>query len=429
MDLGRYASAKRTRSVWVFSLCLVWGLGIVGATDVARAAEEVIVDGVPHVKNGAEPEQGRVTWELEELWRAGGYDEDVFFGLITQVTNDEQGNIYLLDTQISEVRVFSPEGEELRTLSRQGEGPGEVNRPIDMLFMPDGTLGLAQAFPGKIVQIDLEGNPAGSFEPGSADPTQGGFFVFLDAKASASHVVIAGIRLGPTEDMQGQKRTRFLASYAPDGTEDVRYLESSNEFRPPDIRIAEKDEFFVYPRRWTLDAGGRVYAATARDEFEITVYEPDGSVARVIRRDFTSKKRTADETARIEAAFEAQRAQVEAQGLTMEIEIEDYEPVISQIRLHNDQLWVYHNGSYRDVPEGVMGIWDVFSKDGRYLQEVSIAVDADGFQDGLFFVGDKRLLVVKGLAEAALAMQNISVPGSDEEEPEPMEVICYRVAS
>ena len=99
--------------------------------------------------------------ELEEIWRIGGEDdEDVLLGIITRALVDEEDNIYLLDQQLSEVQVFSSDGEYMKTLGREGSGPGEVTRPGDFLFMPDGTLGLVQIFPGKIVKVDLNGVPA-----------------------------------------------------------------------------------------------------------------------------------------------------------------------------------------------------------------------------------------------------------------------------
>ena len=82
---------------------------------------------------------------LEELWRAGG-DDELLLGRIEEVRLGPDGNLYLMDQQLSQVLVLSPDGEYMRTLSREGEGPGEVRRPAGMLFMPDGNLGLLQPF-------------------------------------------------------------------------------------------------------------------------------------------------------------------------------------------------------------------------------------------------------------------------------------------
>ena len=140
----------------------------------ALAGETVLVDGIPHVMNPATPRDGVQTLDLQEQWRTGGEDDEIFFGVVTNAISDDEGNIYLLDMQLSEVQVYSPAGEQFKTLSREGEGPGEIQRPADLLFMPDGSLGIVQMFPGKVVKIDLDGNPAGSFAPFANDPTAGG---------------------------------------------------------------------------------------------------------------------------------------------------------------------------------------------------------------------------------------------------------------
>lgn len=140
------------RAVWItaatlalFAADLVPGPGGGGTAAVAAAvtthaaSEEIMVDGIPHVRNGEVPREGTVTLTPQELWRAGGEEDEHFFGVISAALADSAGNIYLLDRQLSEVAVYSSDGRFLRTLSREGEGPGEVRRPVDMLWMPTGT--------------------------------------------------------------------------------------------------------------------------------------------------------------------------------------------------------------------------------------------------------------------------------------------------
>jgi hypothetical protein len=75
-----------------------------------RAGEEIVIDGVVHVKNQSEPPQEVRIHNLQEKWQIGGEDDDILLGLITRVRADEEGNIYLLDAQLYEVLVDSPEG-------------------------------------------------------------------------------------------------------------------------------------------------------------------------------------------------------------------------------------------------------------------------------------------------------------------------------
>ncbi|HOX24198.1 MAG TPA: hypothetical protein PLL30_00410 [Candidatus Krumholzibacteria bacterium] len=75
---------------------------------MVSAGNVTLIDGVLHVMNPARPPRGVQTVELEELWRAGGEDDDVFYGLIGKVCCDEQGNIFVLDSQVCQVYVYSP---------------------------------------------------------------------------------------------------------------------------------------------------------------------------------------------------------------------------------------------------------------------------------------------------------------------------------
>jgi hypothetical protein len=92
-------------------------------TIVAPAAADV-----EQVKN-TEPAHPPRTVQLEELWRVGGEDGELLFGAIVGTTTDPDGNVYLLDHHLKHVEVISPDGEHLRTLSGEGDGPGEIRNP------------------------------------------------------------------------------------------------------------------------------------------------------------------------------------------------------------------------------------------------------------------------------------------------------------
>jgi hypothetical protein len=96
-----------------------------------------------------------------ELWRVGGdsESEEDLFGVISDIDIDATGEVYLLDSQLSEVKVYSKDGEYLRSLGREGEGPGEFRRPAAMFFTDDGKVAVVQMMPGKIVLLSRTANP------------------------------------------------------------------------------------------------------------------------------------------------------------------------------------------------------------------------------------------------------------------------------
>jgi len=125
------------------------------------------IDGVVHVKNPAKASGGVQILNMQEQWKVGGEDdEDILFGLIPRACSDEAGNIYVLDSQLNQVLVFNPEGEMVRTLFREGEGPGEIRQPRDMMVLGNGRVGVVQEFPGVVIFVENDGTPAGRVKIG-----------------------------------------------------------------------------------------------------------------------------------------------------------------------------------------------------------------------------------------------------------------------
>lgn len=81
-------------------------------------------------------------WRPVEVLRIGreeGGAPDVL-GLPTVLEADDAGNLYVLDAQAQEVRVFDARGAHLRTMGREGAGPGEFRQPAGLSLAPNGDL-------------------------------------------------------------------------------------------------------------------------------------------------------------------------------------------------------------------------------------------------------------------------------------------------
>lgn len=83
-------------------------------------------------------------------------DADVDLSMPAAIDVDADGNIWVVDRRLHQMLVVSPEGEVLRTIGRNGEGPGEFRGPRglgirgDRVYVLDNVHGV-QAF-------DMEGN-------------------------------------------------------------------------------------------------------------------------------------------------------------------------------------------------------------------------------------------------------------------------------
>jgi hypothetical protein len=248
----------------------------------------------------------------------------------------------------------------------------------------------------------------------------------MGAACRGGQLVICGNRLREGEG-DGMLQTSYLSSSDPDGTELVRYLSSENESDFSQPRYDEKAQDFVDRGRWALGPDGRVYTAPERDRFAVHVLAPDGTLERVIELAYQPRRRTAEDIADIEGGVV-----MIANGRRLEVEydIEDCDPAVAALRVEDDgSLWVLTPQGTRDLPDGIVRVFDVFDPDGTYARRVSIACDGKAEEDRLLFAGD-RLLLIKG-ADAALDAMFAGFRGDGEdeevpvEEPAPLEVVCY----
>lgn len=114
------------------------------STSADGAVRDTLPDGTPIVRHAALGTAEMVVDLVPDLTLGSvdGEGADVF-GDVRGIEAGPDGEIFVLDSQASEVRVFDPDGVHLRTLSRNGEGPGEIGstngftRVADTLFVFD----------------------------------------------------------------------------------------------------------------------------------------------------------------------------------------------------------------------------------------------------------------------------------------------------
>jgi len=399
-----------------FQIALV--LVVLLAVTAGALAEAPVID-------NTRPRQPTRTIELEEMWSVGGEDGDLIFGMMIDAVTDAEGNIYLLDSQLCHVEVISADGEHLRTISGEGDGPGEVRMPQDLVMMSDGNLGIMELFPAKFVRLTLDGTPAPELTLGGDEGPQTGFSVGFQCANRGGTIMVAAQH--STQVDAGQARTQYLARLNENGEEVARYCEANMvlNFQTPKFVESELLPSFLLAN--TVDDRGRVYAPLERNEYAIAVYNPDGSIDRVIKRSFENWKRDARDRRRLDALIEAW-----LQGFPgeMERDIEDTEPAITDLHVDDrNVLWVQHSRSGREQPDGVFLTYDTFDGDGNWLQEVSFRGDGNGAYDGLIFLDGDRVLLVRGYALARWASRGArNADFGEEEEVGPMEIVCCRMS-
>ena len=363
-----------------------------------------------------------MTVELEEAFRLGGDtdDDDQIFGVITQVRTDDEGNTYLLDSQLNEVRVFSAEGEFVEVLGREGEGPGEFRNANQLMRLPNGNWGIMQAAPGRIAQISADGEPLSDYPIPTGEA--GGFVVLRGGNASADNLFLTLQKNQPGEGMFTMAIT--LTACDDQGNELTSYVSTERElvFADP---VIDEEIWDTFDRRWGPTVDGRIFAVLRNSTYAINVWNVDGSLDRIIEREYTPLARTQeeiDETTEIYERFTAQLPNAK-------IKISDNAPSIANIYARNDgSIWVLSGRGASQQPEGALGTFDVFSPEGHFVRQVTLIGDGDSQRDQFLFEKD-RLFVITGFLDAA--MNAFAAGGSDDDEEEeyvePLEVICYKL--
>jgi hypothetical protein len=394
---------------------------IVAAAGTAAAAgwegKEVTKDGVLHVMNPTGAMENPMEIQLSERWRLGGEtdDEDEFFGVIMQIATDDAGNLYLLDSQLHQINVYSSDGEFIRSMGREGEGPGEFRRPNDMMFLPDGNIGVMQSMPGKIVVLSPEGDPIGNHPvPGDKDGTQ----FFLGCRSAGDYFVL-GVNFFSRGD-DGFKTVFRMIGVNSQGEETAEYFGTETKRDFANLVFDEKD-LSGFGILWDVGTDGRVYANRQFEEYRVDVWNADGSMDRSIMRDYEPRKRTA-----AEMDDASKRFRVVITGREPEKKISNTDRDIQRLYTRQDgTLWVLSSRGGLDAPDGVLGTFDVFDGDGRFVRQTVLKGEGSIERDGLYFVED-QLFVVTSLVSARRSMYSGGDSSAeDDEDVEPMAIICY----
>jgi len=353
----------------------------------------------------------------------GGDDEGILFGQISEVVAGPDGNVYILDSQLCHVQVYAPDGSHVGTLSREGEGPGEIRVPRDLVFMNDGTVGIATLFPARIVRLTTDGTPAPVLNLVGEGKSRG-MSSTIACEYRAGTLLQVGQYDVPSD--VGQDRTQYLATFDMNGTEQARFFEMPlvMDFQSGVLGEAESIRSFFFAH--AIGPDGRVYTCRSRDSYTIDVYCPDGTLEHVIERSFRYRGRTDREMRRARAVFNAARRLI---PFDIELELATAEPVVTSLFVDGDgNLWVKHSRSGDNLPEGIVSTYDLFDPKGRYLQEVSFACEGNPLYDELEFLVDGRVLLIKGAVLSRWSTFDFgTVDWNDEEDVTPMEVICYRM--
>jgi len=393
-------------------------------------------DGVPAVLNPATPRDGTRVLKAREAWRLGADEvHDPLLGRVTDVLTDANGNSYVLDGDLSQIHVVDRDGRLLRTIGREGDGPGEIRNADQLIQLPGGDIGVLEMMPGGVVVIDPMGEPREGFHPGG----EGGDFMMFPGHIEADDQGIVLGRVATSMTDAAVVTTYSLARYARGGAPLVSFFSLREEQKGDEISLSMGEEKDAFTRQWTLLPDGGVVVFSDSFDYRLRLYGADGSPRGIIRRDYDTLKRTPEDL----AAARKQAAEMQERFQGVRQEVEERERDISSVVARPDgSLWVANSAGDRARPDGV-GLLDVFDPQGRYTHTLRIeGVDFDPGRDRYLIDGDRLYVLREALklpprtmSSGGGGMQMMMIQTTDtgedkdDEEAGPHQVVCYDLAS
>ena len=313
--------------------------------------------------------------------------EEYLFGSVSAIAVDDDHNVYVLDGQARHVRVFDSEGTYVKTLGRDGEGPGEFKVPIG-LAISNGRLLVRDPANGRVQLFGLETgeNEEWRYLPSEVFANtplyrddQGRIYVDITEEEQRFIVM----------DSDGTPIDTIPAPVAPADFDDDQYGmnargESGDMWRSVGAAVPFSPDWY-----WSVHPAGHFLSALST-AYRINLEQDDGVLR--IERNHTPVAVPDDEHDRHEQRIMRRMRQVEAGWSWDGAAIPEHKPPFRGLSAGSDgRIWVRLWTEAKQVanedhdpgnPESSPFTWveplryDVFEADGTYLGAV---VPPEGF--------------------------------------------------
>ncbi|MBA7693533.1 hypothetical protein ES703_102119 [subsurface metagenome] len=327
--------------------------------------------GVTVVKNPKKPIYRNNVFSLKEdlaLGKKERNEEHMFF-LLTDMDADSSGNIYVLDSEDVNIKVYDQKGRFLTVISRKGQGPGQLLNPID-IYIDDKDL---------IYVCDSDNNRISIFN------RQGDFVSSINFKEYSAGNIIGinprgGIilRVDKTSiesSMSFITRSSFINMYS-DRFDFKKNLYSISVPIMQHFRKGEKGIALSIPYQkelcWTLDSSGNVYIGESQT-YEIQVFSPLGKHIRRIEKEYEqSKVLKSDIENYVKEQFQFDRKEGIFWSMTIKqkLRVPEHKPVFEKFFFAEDKLLVLR--SENDNKE--RSFFDIFDSKGKYSWKMRLKI-------------------------------------------------------
>ena len=245
--------------------------------------EKITEDGVEVVLNRIEPYSIKgepSTFTLEKVFSIDTEDDMTAELGLTDIGGsfdaDSSGNVYLINPEGSESVIFKFDrnGDFVRSFSRRGQGPGELqSRPFPSLYMTvnhEDTIAVTDVRNRKVSFFDADGNLINEMKIGTN-------FYEVFPLENGNYVALVSVM-----DVRGEFINQNPLSLYSRDFEEIKELDKQSI---PNPIIGKRLKGIYYILAWTV-ASERISTGFQERGYEISVYDFDGNLMRKIRKEY-----------------------------------------------------------------------------------------------------------------------------------------------
>ncbi len=238
-------------------------------------------NGIEVIKNPKEPLFSKDVFELNEEIAIGEAEgrKEYMFSKISGIEVDDEGRIYVLDYKEAQIKVFDRNRDYLKTIGREGQGPGEMTSPFSICITNKNEIVIQDLNNHKISFFSLEGK-------------------YLKAISTAELIIVGSVIdtrgniIGITSTTGPDKQVVELKKF----NSELDYLYSFCSFSLP--RRSPAYNPFNPEICWALTMNDEVVCGYS-ENYELKVFSSDGKLIRIIRKDYEPVRITPDEIDRL----------------------------------------------------------------------------------------------------------------------------------
>jgi hypothetical protein len=322
-------------------------------------------DGATIVKNPKEPMYGEPILELEEdlVIEGSGEVEEQMFQSIHTLDVDEEGNMYILDEQAGNIKVFNHTGSFVTTIGRKGQGPGEFGMPISLVISQQNQIIVNDMGQRKIQFFDKEGNYLKEFS--IADK-----FLFFGPMATTSGDLVV------TYTIPQETPATVLEKLNPE-FEPILSFASLPMDAPPVINIFVARS--LTSLRWAVTYHDEIIWADIKNpEYELRFFDTDGKLKRIITRAYDPISLTSEDRSRlIEETFGNNPTD------QWDIRFPDNYPPFSGFSFDDQGRLFVKRYEKEAHTEG--GLYDIFDAEGKYIAQMRFKMNPMIWKKGYMY--------------------------------------------